>query len=723
MSDRGTKIPKQPGIEQIESADNREIVIETIKDRESIVALKFALVLEDQGHLTHAAKHYKEIIENTKIMTESKDQLVLFCQDKLASIYRDSGSYDEAEILYQAILKEKTISLGKNHALTSQTAASLALFLRDRGYYGKALNIIQNKLGSEPQDFYQNIARTKLVSVLAVIFMDLRNIELSLYLTRNVLSASEVLLGPHDPFTLDQASNLALVLSELGNYRFAEMIDRRVLDTLEKTLGTNHPQSLNITDRLANNLRVQGRYKHAIVLFTQTLKVQEKRLGPSHPGTLSTKCGLAATYTLQHRFRDSKILLLQVNDGYMKIPSSEHPNRLWTVKALEYLQRLSASSKQDSLFESDTSDLSDDFLQTFKEHFSAISLRVVAQMNFDAGYEIGLAQPKMASWISNLCGTSLHKACFDENETEIAKLLMQPNPDINVQVGLFGTPLCVASFKGHTSIVKRLLDAGANPDVKGAPHGSALRVALMMDRKHVFRSLLEKKADPNIMDRWYGTPLHEASLAGQSDIVDLLLEFAAKPNLRGGIFGFALLASAWKGNTNIVKSLLREGAFLDAQEEGKTAFYLAQVEGHDEIVTTLREAATRRGIGGVSQSDSEAPLRRTDVVLRPGNPDEIHSVAASTPNLGHDGGINESSYMKDGENNEIFPVDSTLTNGRVIHHKPRVTPEHSEKSSVTQSGPVVDRSKISRLKKWKGFLKNKRNACSYCFLSSQLEKS
>ena len=650
------EISPYPGSERNESADNREIVIEAIKNEVGMMTLNLALVLEDQGYLADAAIHHEKIMENQKTMKRCEDRITLFCQGKLASISRDIGLYADAKDLYEGLEKRLRLT-SEMDVLTLQSAANLALFLRDQGSYEKALRIIQDNLSSQTPNYFQNISRVKLVSVLATIFMDLRNLELSLYLSRNSLSACEMLLGTRDPFTLGQASNLALVLSELGQYRFAEMIDRQVLDTLEKNLGSNHPQCLTINNRLANNLRFQKQYKRAVPLFIRTLKVQETQLGPSHPETLSTKCGLAATYALQGRFSDSKILLLQAKNQYVDMLSNDHPNRRWVEEALQCLQMVDDVTSQDSALESDNKLRK--LHQNFKKLFSAVSLRSLAQMDLDG---VDLIQSTMSS----LVGTILHKACFHGNERQVKALLMQSNTEINTQAGLFGTPLCAASFQGSTSIVKRLLDAGANPDTGVTLDASALRVALMMNHLDIVRSLLEKRANPNVVDRWYGTPLHEASMAGQSDTVDLLLKFDAKPNLRGGLFGFPLLASAWRGNVNIVKSLLQKGAFVDAHEEGKTALYLAQVERHDSVTTALYMAAAARATAWVAQSDPGPALERIDVVLEAENPVDDHKVAAvSTPNFGHDDDIGGPSISKEVQNTQHMEADSTRTNDSV----------------------------------------------------------
>ena len=692
-----------PGRKKNESADNRELIIEAITNEESISStLEFALILEDQGLLTDAAMHYEKIIVNRKSVSTRHDQIAFFCEDKLASIYRNNGpSAAKAQNLYN-VLAEKVNSWNKNDVVALHSAANLALFLRDQGKYEEALHVIQDNLRGATQNCYQNISHVKLVGVLGRIFMDLQNLELSWFLSRNVLSACEELLGPDHPFTLDQASNLALVLSARGEYRFAEMIDQKVLDTLEQGLGPNHPRCLNITNWLANNLRVQKRYEGAVALFTRTLKVQETQLGSLHRDTLSTKCGLAATYALQERYNDSKRLLLQVNKQYIEILGNDHPDFLWAQKALQCLQKIGVSNSQDSTLENGNNP--GDVHQGFTELFSAISFRIVAKTDPDC-----LVQSAMPS----LIGTVLHKACFDGNEKKIEELLMQPNPDIDAQAGVFGTPLCVASFKGHTSIVKWLLNAGANPDPHGNLHNPALRVAVMMHRTEITQDLLEKKANPNIMDRWYGTPLQEAAMTGQSSIVNLLLNCGGKHNLRGGLLGFPLLASAWIGDVKIVKSLLRAGAFLHAQAEGKTALYLAQVEGHKQVINKLYRTAAKRETSSMAQNKpGNAPRQGTlgpgDIVLEQGNSTDAQKYASSTPDSSNPVDFG-AQISKDLQKSQSVEADSTPTNGyakrmRELKNQPKLSRDDTEELSVVTSG---DLSKTSRGQRIRGFWNNK----------------
>lgn len=77
---------------------------------------------------------------------------------------------------------------------------------------------------------------------------------------------------------------------------------------------------------------------------------------------------------------------------------------------------------------------------------------------------------------------------------------------------------------------------------------------------------------------------------------------------------------------NIVQYLTQEGAFSYAQEEEKTALHLAQVESHNDIVTTFYQAAPRRDTDIVAQSSLGAAPGRTDIVFKPENPLKIHKL-------------------------------------------------------------------------------------------------
>ena len=57
------------------------------------------------------------------------------------------------------------------------------------------------------------------------------------------------------------------------------------------------------------------------------------------------------------------------------------------------------------------------------------------------------------------------------------ELLLDKGADINAQDGKYGSPLYLASVRGHEQVVKLLLDKGAKVNVKGKYYGNALQAA------------------------------------------------------------------------------------------------------------------------------------------------------------------------------------------------------------------------------------------------------
>ena len=80
---------------------------------------------------------------------------------------------------------------------------------------------------------------------------------------RRVLKATEKVLGPEHPDTLNSVSNLGLVLESQGKYEEAEAMHRRALKGYEKVLGPEHPYTLTSVNNLGLVLESQGKYEEA----------------------------------------------------------------------------------------------------------------------------------------------------------------------------------------------------------------------------------------------------------------------------------------------------------------------------------------------------------------------------------------------------------------------------------------------------------------------------
>ncbi|KAK4171219.1 hypothetical protein QBC36DRAFT_100935 [Triangularia setosa] len=166
--------------------------------------------------------------------------------------------------------------------------------------------------------------------------------------------------------------------------------------------------------------------------------------------------------------------------------------------------------------------------------------------------------------------STAYKAAARGDEKRLRKLIAK-RVDLNDATGQYGTPLAVASAKGHSSIVRLLLDAGAdiNP---GQFWGSPLEIA-----------------------SFYGSPLELASYYGHSDVVKLLLaKLATKKDLSGSIpkklsVGAALHQAAGKGHVAVVQQLLNATADVDpmGDEYRATPLQVASSCGKIDIVRML----------------------------------------------------------------------------------------------------------------------------------------
>ncbi len=623
MSKEDSEVPVE---RRSESQDSRKHIFD-ILEKDNVVRrlMSLALVFDDQGHPKDAEEVYEEVIEKRKETTRQEDQVLLFCQGKISSILRQRGLYKKAEDQCRRVLELSIGSTGPSSSLSLQTAGDLALVWKDQGKFDIAFNKIRDILGNETCSPYQDALHVRLVTIFAIILRDCGHYDMSLFLTRNALRVSDALFGNEDPFTLDLASELSQILTEKSFHRLAEEFARRALDGFAKTFGTDHPQSLKAASRLANAMRFDERLEDATELFERTLKSQELQFGSTHPDTVPTKCGLAATYALEARFRDSVSLLRQTLVQQNAVfGSKSHPDRDWTLEALDKIsavQRvLSTDSTSEREMEEESRKMRDFFKRPFRKEQKNLQLcdwEVRSQSDLqrlapacDVSTDSKNVSPSSSekASVSGICGTALHAACL-KGDLRSVQILLNSGEDINAEGGIFVTPLRAASYGGHINIVKLLLKHDANIKDYGKYGFSALQLALSMGHNDLARTLLDAGANLEVTDHWYGTMLHEASMTGQEFMVDLLLEAKAKPNAVTGIFGTALGAAAWKGNLTIVQTLIGKGAIVDTQVGRRTALDLAASSGHEDIMEALIRAADN-GNGTLKVEENSEPVKQ-----------------------------------------------------------------------------------------------------------------
>lgn len=146
-----------------------------------------------------------------------------------------------------------------------------------------------------------------------------------------------------------------------------------------------------------------------------------------------------------------------------------------------------------------------------------------------------------------------HKAAGN-NEYEKLMTLIKEGADVNSVNDYGGTPLMIASKRGHVETVRILLENGADPNIKMNP-----------------------PRDP----RQTGTALHTAAQEANNDIVLLLIEHGAEIDSVTGYGETPLISAAVYGNLSTAKILINHGADRTKKTlEGKTASQYALSKGH-----------------------------------------------------------------------------------------------------------------------------------------------
>ena len=170
--------------------------------------------------------------------------------------------------------------------------------------------------------------------------------------------------------------------------------------------------------------------------------------------------------------------------------------------------------------------------------------------------------PELANWHFGRTGrTPLHEAAA-QNNVELARLVLDVNPDLSISDGNSGTPIHQAGWSGNVDMVQLLIDHGAPLEAPN-PYG--------------------------------GTPLsstvHGAVHSGQPQeqhykIVQALLKAGADVN---GANGGAIRYAAMGNLVKFVRLFLKQGADAAVTDpQGRTALDLAQENGHSGMVRLLK---------------------------------------------------------------------------------------------------------------------------------------
>jgi ankyrin repeat protein/tetratricopeptide (TPR) repeat protein len=586
---------------QISCPDAREEILAS-----GNVEVKLALALEDQGSYKEAEQAYRDAIDNLTDLRGETDRFTLYCMDKLASLLRDRSRYDEAAALAKKVLVARIEQLGLESSTTLSSAGNLALIMRYQNKQQAAFSMLRNALEANDTPPLSSITRTRIASVLAKIYRDHGAYDAAELLSRDVARACSLWLGDEHPFTLNRQSDLSVAYSTCegkNRYLVAEDLARQTLDGLERNLGRDHPNALRTSKRLGNYLRFEGDCEHAAKRLEMTYLRMKEQLGFHHPGTLSALTSFAAASAAQGYVEEARRNFNDALKDQVELLGCDHPNTLWTIQALEHLDKMDPKTggeqASSSLGASDTEwfltpsriqhKVSLEPVPVFwdsihsadralidaigsnnenmvKDVLSEVTdqdtlgrgLRVAAYSGRERIVRTLLEHGAPVNSSGGYYGTAL-QAASSSGHVATVEFLLEMNADANVQGGLLNTPLRAAVFEGWRGIAQTLLDNGADVNVHGES-SSILQVAVGRHDTEMVRMILERGAMANATDHLFGSALQEASFHGDEEIVSLLIQYGADPNLAGGLYGSAMQAALRASQRGTVKLLMEAGA-------------------------------------------------------------------------------------------------------------------------------------------------------------------
>lgn len=217
---------------------------------------------------------------------------------------------------------------------------------------------------------------------------------------------------------------------------------------------------------------------------------------------------------------------------------------------------------------------------------------------------------------SNYDGVTVLQRAVMKNHSDIVKLLLKLDTNVNVRTKDGSTPLHLAATFGEIDIVKSLLDSakvnltirdnkGQTPLMCAQREHHSEVVKLLNDRLDVSteslieavkednldlaKSLVKWGADVNGKDDGGYPVISVAAANGHTDIVRYLVEDAGVPvDAKGDDGGTALKWAANSGYLPVVKYLVSKGALIDSKDYvGGTPLWIAAYQGRLNVVKYL----------------------------------------------------------------------------------------------------------------------------------------
>ncbi|XP_038725073.1 protein VAPYRIN-like [Tripterygium wilfordii] len=187
-------------------------------------------------------------------------------------------------------------------------------------------------------------------------------------------------------------------------------------------------------------------------------------------------------------------------------------------------------------------------------------------------------------------GRSLLHIAIAQCRPDIVQLLLEFEPDIELQSRTGSSPLEAAVGSGEALIVELLLARRARTERSETSNWGPIHLAAGNGHMDILRLLLLKGANVDSLTKDGYTSLHLAVEERRRDCARLLLASGARTDIRNTVDGDTPLhIAASLGDEQMVKLLLTKGANKDIRNKaGKTAYDLAAENGHSRLFDALK---------------------------------------------------------------------------------------------------------------------------------------
>ncbi|KAJ7543580.1 hypothetical protein O6H91_09G044100 [Diphasiastrum complanatum] len=171
--------------------------------------------------------------------------------------------------------------------------------------------------------------------------------------------------------------------------------------------------------------------------------------------------------------------------------------------------------------------------------------------------------------------TALHYA-IGRRSLAVVRMLLNHGADVNATLKDGRTALYIAALKRDKACVKLLIDQGAQVEARGPDGLTPLHNAAARGDGALVKLLLSGGAETEALTPDGKTPYDLAAESEHEDLYDVLK------------IGDELRSGSRKGNLETVRQCLRQGAFLNGQDQnGWSALHCAAFKGHINIVKYL----------------------------------------------------------------------------------------------------------------------------------------